>query len=351
MVYLTTNQKQWILVHNTRRLISPREIRANSVTLKSSKRWGQVPPLSLSHLGTFGRVRLVRHRGTSQLYAMKILKKETIIKMKQVEHLCNEKKLLGMISSKFITKLYMTFQDEQKLYLILEYIPGGELFTHLRKAGKFPNDVAKFYCAELICAIEALHSHDIAYRDLKPENVLLDKGGHIVLADMGFAKQVFSKTFTMCGTPEYLAPETILGLGHDKRVDFWALGILLYEFLVGVPPFYHEDPYQVYDMIMTTKPRYPKYLHPYAIEFLKGLLKREPGKRLGCGLDGISEIKNHKWFYGVDWDMVQCKEIHTPIPIYLKRDDDTRHYERYPDSLDYTGGDLASDQQLMFRDF
>jgi serine/threonine protein kinase len=157
--------------------------------------------------GTFGRVRLVKHKKTDQYYAMKILKKQTIIRLKQVEHISNERELLLLVTSPFCVTLYKTFQDDIKLYMILEYIPGGELFTHIRKAGKFPNDVAKFYTAELVCALEALHANEIVYRDLKPENVLLDGKGHVKLTDFGFAKQIKDKAtlWTLCGTPEYLA--------------------------------------------------------------------------------------------------------------------------------------------------
>lgn len=188
--------------------------------------------------GTFGRVRLCLHKSTGNYYAIKCLKKSEVLRMKQVEHILAEASILGSIRHPFIVNMLKTFQDDKRLYIVLEYVVGGELFSHLRKAGKFPNDVAKFYAAEVILAFEYIHSMDILYRDLKPENLLLDVGGHIKITDFGFAKKVPERTFTLCGTPEYLAPEIIQSKGHGKAVDWWALGILTYEMLVGYPPFF-----------------------------------------------------------------------------------------------------------------
>lgn len=301
--------------------------------------------------GSYGRVRLCKHKETQQYFAIKILKKQTIIKLKQVEHIWNERNLLMMSNSPFTVNLYKCFQDDQKLYMIQEYIPGGELFTHIRKAGKFPNDVAKFYTAEIICAIEFLHSKNIVFRDLKPENVLLDVKGHIKLTDFGFSKIVLDKTWTLCGTTEYLAPEVILGTGHNKAVDWWSLGILIYEMLVGYPPFFDDTPLKTYEKILQSKIEFPKFIDPNAKDLIQNLLKRDRTKRLGCLKDGVLDIKNHKWFKGVDWKIVASKGIQTPIPVMIKSNGDSRYYEKYPDSFGYTSGSIATEQQLLFKGF
>merc|ERR1711991_125270 len=179
--------------------------------------------------GTFGRVYLARHTTTSKYYAMKVLKKVEVVRLKQVEHITSEKNILSVISHPFIVNLFGAAQDTKNLYMLLEYVIGGEVFTHLRRAGRFPPDVSRFYGAEIVLALEYLHSLDIIYRDLKPENLLLDNNGHIKITDFGFAKKVEDRTWTLCGTPEYLAPEIIQSKGHGKAVDWWALGILIYE--------------------------------------------------------------------------------------------------------------------------
>ena len=159
--------------------------------------------------GTFGRVRLVRHQATGEHYALKILKKSEIIRLKQVEHIKSEVSLLLTIAHPFVVNLISHFQDDRKLYMVLEYVPGGELFSHLRREGRFNNDASKFYAGEITLAFQNLHKQMVVYRDLKPENLLITKTGHIKITDFGFAKQVVDRTWTLCGTPEYLAPEII----------------------------------------------------------------------------------------------------------------------------------------------
>jgi len=301
--------------------------------------------------GTFGRVCLCKHKTSKQYFAIKILKKQHIIRLKQVEHVLSEKETLSLLDSPFVVSLYKTFKDEQKLYMVMEYVVGGELFTHLRKAGKFPNDVAKFYAAEIITCISYIHSNGIVYRDLKPENVLLDNRGHIKLTDFGFAKVIKDRTWTLCGTPEYLAPEIILSTGHGKGVDWWALGILIYEMLVGYPPFFHDTPFKIYEKILQGKIEFPRFLDTSAKDLIKKLLKKDKTKRIGCLKNGVDDIKNHKWFKGVDWKILSGRSIPTPIPVQVKSSGDSRYFEKYPESGGYSQGKLASEEQLLFENF
>ncbi|KAJ5322699.1 hypothetical protein N7452_010988 [Penicillium brevicompactum] len=199
--------------------------------------------------GTFARVWLARlkdQKDKNKVYALKILRKADVIKLKQVEHVRNERKALAaVIDHPFITTLIASFSDDKSLYMLLDYCPGGEIFTYLRKQRRFSEETSRFYAAEITMTIEFLHDvHGIAYRDLKPENILLDADGHLKLVDFGFAKQVDNReTYTLCGTPEYLAPEVIQNSGHGLAVDWWALGILIYEFLIGQPPILGSKPY------------------------------------------------------------------------------------------------------------
>lgn len=299
--------------------------------------------------GTFGRVRLVRHKQTQQYFAIKIMKKTDIIRLKQVEHIISEKGVLSVINHPFVVNLYKTFQDEHYLYMVMEYVCGGELFSHLRKVGKFPNDVAKFYAAEIILVIEYLHSKHIVYRDLKPENILLDTKGHVKITDFGFAKRVMDRTWTLCGTPEYLAPEIIHSKGHGKAVDWWALGILIYEMLVGYPPFFDESPFKIYEKILAGRIEFPRFMDPAAKDLIKKLLTQDKMKRIGNLKNGAADVKQHKWFRGVDWNDLYNKLIPSPIPVKVSSAGDSRYYEKYPETAETQSGTLPADVQALFE--
>eukprot|EP00002_Diphylleia_rotans_P030790 TRINITY_DN6367_c0_g1_i2.p1 TRINITY_DN6367_c0_g1~~TRINITY_DN6367_c0_g1_i2.p1 ORF type:complete len:372 (+),score=50.54 TRINITY_DN6367_c0_g1_i2:46-1161(+) len=203
--------------------------------------------------GTFGRVQVCRCQKNANFYAMKIMKKLEVVRLKQVEHINTEKRILNQLRHPFIVTLYCSFQDDRSLYMLLEYINGGEIFSHLRRMGRFAPEAARFYSAQIVLILEYLHSLDIVYRDLKPENLLLDRQGYLKITDFGFAKVVIDRTWTLCGTPEYLAPEIIQSKGHGKGVDWWALGVLIYEMLVGYPPFFDDHPFGVYEKILSGK--------------------------------------------------------------------------------------------------
>ena len=222
-----------------------------------------------------------RLRTRRQYYALKIMKKSEVIYLKQVEHVKTEKKLLECITHPFIVNLLGAWQDDKILYLMMEYIIGGEFFLYLRKAGRFPNDTSRFYAAQITLVFEYLHGETILYRDLKPENLLLDRQGNCKVTDFGFAKRVEYRTWTLCGTPEYLAPEIILSKGHCKAVDWWALGILMYEMLAGYAPFYDEDPLGIYQKILEGKLKFPWHFDRHSKDLIKKLLTADLSKRLG----------------------------------------------------------------------
>lgn len=292
--------------------------------------------------GSFGRVHLVKLYGQTQFYAMKVLKKHKIVELKQVDHTINEKNILARIHHPFIVRLYCTFQDAVNLYMVMEYVLGGELFTILRRAQKFPNDIAKFYAAEVILAFEYLHSMNIVYRDLKPENILINKDGHVKLTDFGFAKYVPDVTRTLCGTPEYLAPEIIRSKDYGKPVDWYSLGILIFEMLAGYPPFYHENHVLLYEAVLEGQIFFPPHFDPWAVDLVRHLCAVDVSKRYGNLKNGVEDIKRHPWFAGVDWNkLYQCK-IRPPYIPKVAGDGDTRHFEMYPEESEPYGLAAAS---------
>ena len=303
--------------------------------------------------GTFGRVRLVRHKNTGKYFALKILKKSEVIRLKQVEHIRSEKDILARIDHPFIVLLFATFTDEKNLYMLMEYVPGGEVFSHLREAGSFSTDTSRFYAASIISAIQYLHARDIVYRDLKPENLLLDHRGFLKVTDFGFAKVVTDRTWTLCGTPEYLAPEIIQSKGHGKSADWWALGILIYEMLAGYPPFYDENPFGIYQKILANKLEFPRHFDVHAKDLVKKLLQSDRTKRLGCLKHGAEDIKKHKWFKGYDWSALMNFGFQPPIVPVVNGEGDTHNFDEYPESIDDPNGPLVDEETSaqLFKDF
>ena len=285
-------------------------------------------------LGSYGRVRLCKNKKTGNIFVMKILKKNDIIKQKQVDHVYSEFNILTMLKHPFIVQLFgYNFEDPKYIYFIMEYIQGGELFTLLRTKGTFPVPQTKFYIAHIITIFEYLHSKNIVYRDLKPENILINKNGYLKLTDFGFAKQLENeKTYTLCGTPEYLAPEIILNKGHGKAVDWWTLGILLYEMLVGIDPFSDDDPMKTYQKILKGKINFPKTINKDAKSLIKHLLTQDTSKRFGCLKSGVKDILNHRFFEGFDWKNFVYLSMPAPYLPNVKSDDDTSNFEKYPES-------------------
>lgn len=284
--------------------------------------------------GTFGRVFLARHNSSQNYFAMKVLRKHDIVRLKQVDHIKNERDLLGFLRHPFIVSVYSAFQDKHHLYMVLEYVVGGEIFSHLRKAGRFSADVSRFYAAEIVLALEHMHANQIIYRDLKPENILLDATGHIKITDFGFAKRVEDRTWTLCGTPEYLAPEIIQSQGHDKAVDWWALGIFLFEMLAGYPPFFDDNPFGIYEKILAGKINFPPHFDRHAQDLIRKLLAPNKASRLGNLRGGSEDVKKHRWFKGIDWDRLFLREIPAPIIPKVSSESDTQNFEEYDEDWD-----------------
>jgi len=290
--------------------------------------------LKLVGKGTFGQVYQVRKKDTGRIYAMKVLSKKVIIQKKEIAHTLGERNILvrtAMTDSPFIVGLKFSFQTPTDLYLVTDFMSGGELFWHLQKEGRFKEDRAKFYIAELILALKHLHEHDIVYRDLKPENILLDANGHIALCDFGLSKANLTQndtTNTFCGTTEYLAPEVLLDeQGYTKMVDFWSLGVLVFEMCCGWSPFYAEDTQQMYKNIAFGKVRFPRdALSTEGRNFVKGLLNRNPRHRLGANRDA-DELIEHAFFADIDWQALGKKNLVPPFKPKLTSMVDTSHFD------------------------
>ncbi|BFZ62901.1 Serine/threonine-protein kinase [Saitoella coloradoensis] len=281
--------------------------------------------------GSFGKVMQVRKRDTSRIYALKTLRKAHIVARSEVVHTLAERTVLAQINNPFIVPLKFSFQSPEKLYLVLAFVNGGELFHHLQREGRFSVERARFYAAELLLALECLHDYNVIYRDLKPENILLDYTGHIALCDFGLCKlnmSPTSKTNTFCGTPEYLAPELLLGQGYTKAVDWWTLGVLLYEMLSGLPPFYDENTNEMYRRILQDPLRFGDEIGRDARDLLTKLLNRDPAHRLGTGPTGAQEIKSHPFFAShIDFRKLYQKKIQPPFKPSVESAVDTSNFD------------------------
>jgi protein kinase A len=310
-------------------------------------------------IGFIGSVRLVKLASgrDSTPFALKIMKKSAVVKKRQVKHTKQERELLSQMDHPFIVKLLGTFQDEANLYMLMEFVNGGELFSVVRDGKRIQNDGAKFYAAEITLALGHIHSNSIAYRDLKLENVLLDSCGHAKLVDFGFAKVVRTRTYTMCGTPDYVAPEIINREGHDQCVDWWALGVLIYELLSGVTPFRGPIQAAIFQKALQAEPKYPSHFTANARSMIAGLLTKEKTRRLGAGKGDAEDVKGHPWFHSVDWDMAQRKQYKAPfLPTVSCSSDASMFFsvveEVVPEEvLDVAPSGLSAWEQQQFMGF
>ncbi|KAJ8010768.1 hypothetical protein DPEC_G00078580 [Dallia pectoralis] len=282
--------------------------------------------------GSFGKVFLVKKTtgpDAGQLYAMKVLKKATL-KVRDRMRTKMERDILVEVNHPFIVKLHYAFQTEGKLYLILDFLRGGDLFTRLSKEVMFTEEDVKFYLAELALALDHLHSLGIIYRDLKPENILLDDEGHIKLTDFGLSKESIdheNKAYSFCGTVEYMAPEVVNRRGHTTSADWWSYGVLMFEMLTGTLPFQGKDRKETMTMILKAKLGMPQFLSSEAQSLLRNLFKRNPTNRLGAGPDGVEEIKRHHFYCTIDWNKLFRRELHPPFKPATGRPDDTFYFD------------------------
>jgi protein-serine/threonine kinase len=308
--------------------------------------------------GSYGTVLLVEKKDDKKIYAMKILKKKAMIKRKQVTHIKAERKIMELIDHPFIIKLIYAFQTPQKLYMVMDYCPGGELFYHIQRVERFNEEAVKFYGAQLVLALEHLHKNNIIYRDLKPENVLINKDGYIKITDFGLSKENISDNSSaksFCGTPEYLAPEVVEGKGHGQAVDWWSLGSILYEMLTGMPPYYSKDREKLFNKIKTEQVKFHSYMSKNAVDILTKFFIKDPEKRLGSGPNGVKDIKSHPFFASINWDSILEKKIKPPFTPKLRSDTDTKYIDpeftscKQMDS--YHAGESLNDNENPFVGF
>lgn len=329
-------------------------------TLNKTIRFKDLVKFRILGVGTFGKVWLVSHKRTGTPYALKMLNKREIIGHHQVEGVIREKNIMSSIEHPFVVNLVTTFQDERSLYMLIELVQGGELFSviHTETRDGIPNANSRFYAACILESLSHLHHRSICYRDLKPENILIDGKGYCVLVDLGFAKIVVDKTYTLCGTPEYLAPEIILSKGHDKGVDYWAFGVLIYEMLVGRSPFYSygTDQVSLFKRIVQVKYSFPPggAVNEQAQDLIQRLIVRRQANRFGCLARGDMDIRDHSWFNVIDVDKLLNKKIPAPWvprikdPLDASHFDSYRHVENEPPS---NKPHLTASQQALFKDF
>ncbi|CAK91505.1 unnamed protein product (macronuclear) [Paramecium tetraurelia] len=267
--------------------------------------------------GSFGEVYLVEKLDTNQLLAMKVLHKSKIQKQNLTRYALTERNVLSLTKHPFIVRLRYAFQTADKLCLIMDYCPGGDLSSHLRREQRFPEERVKLYLTQMILALEDLHKRDIIFRDLKPDNIVLDADGYAMLTDFGLSKEGVQEHYTgarsFCGSVAYLAPEMLKRCGHGKAVDWYLLGVVMYELLVGQPPYYANDREELFNNIQKADLKLPTYISHDGINLLKALLQRNPAKRLGSGKGDAEEIKAHPYFKDIEWGKVKDKEIKMPI--------------------------------------
>eukprot|EP01119_Soliformovum_irregulare_P011526 TRINITY_DN2903_c0_g1_i1.p1 TRINITY_DN2903_c0_g1~~TRINITY_DN2903_c0_g1_i1.p1 ORF type:complete len:620 (+),score=156.83 TRINITY_DN2903_c0_g1_i1:1947-3806(+) len=313
--------------------------------------------LALVGKGNFGKVLQVRQKGTHQIFAMKVLDKQSIIDNEELEHTMSEKNILQTLVHPFLVQLYFAFQSIDKLFLVMDFINGGDMFYHLQRERSFPPARAQFYVAQIVCGLEYLHSAGIIYRDLKAENLILNDDGYIIMTDFGISKQgltdVDSKATTFCGTPEYLAPEILGTNGYTKAVDWWALGILLYEMLTGNPPFYAQNVQMMYSRIVNAQLTFPANHSSFDSDTKSmciGLLQRDPNDRF----TDPAKIKAHPYFKNIDFDKMLQKQLKPPYipPVKDKTDVSMVDPSFTRESIRLTmKGDINEESQKHFEDF
>lgn len=351
------------VIGNVKRLGQPLE-KSNLNKLDKSMKLKDLKKIRILGVGTFGKVWLVTHKKKGNAYALKQLSKREIIGHKQVDGVIREKNIMATLDHPFVVNLVAAFQDDRSLYMMIELVQGGELFSviHTDTHDGIPNGNARFYAACILESLSHLHHRGVCYRDLKPENLLIDKHGFCVLVDLGFAKVVHDKTYTLCGTPEYLSPEIILSKGHDKGADYWALGVLIYEMLAGASPFFSPDASQseLFNRIIKCDYYFPDddqgrpVMQEAAEDLIQRLLVIRQSQRLGCMARADKDIRDHKWFEVINVDKLLKKQWPTPWKPQLTDPLDSAHFDDYShlekeDPSEHSK--LSKKEQKMFEEF
>jgi len=281
-------------------------------SVSSLPQWERIRTLGT---GAFGRVILVKNKLSEEFAAMKIMEKARVVKLKQVEHTLSEKRILGAVDFPNLIYMIAHFKDNSNLYFVLQYVAGGEMFSYLRREARLTEDESRFHAVQVILALEYLQKMDVAYRDLKPENMLICSNGFLKLTDFGFAKRVRGRMWTLCGTPEYIAPEILLSKGYNKSVDWWALGVLIYEMTAGHPPFFSDTTIKTYEKIVIGDVKFPTHFSLELKDLVRSFLQVNLSKRLGNLRGGAMDIRSHKWFHGINWiDMYHQKGTPPYVP-------------------------------------
>ncbi|KAI3385553.1 hypothetical protein SNEBB_008533 [Seison nebaliae] len=298
--------------------------------------------------GSFGKVILAYHRQTLRFYAIKVLSKKRIVKSRQIDHTLNERRLLNYVNHPFVVKINFTFKDNSNLYIALEYLSGGDLFHYLRKEVRFKEQKSRFYAAQVFLAFDYLHTRHIVYRDLKPENIMIDSDGYLKIVDFGFAKEVQGRTWTLCGTPDYLAPEIIQNKPYNKAVDWWAFGILVWEMCQGEPPFSGSNHMELYENIVKCEPHYPSRFSSELKDLLKNIVIVDTTKRYGCLRRGSEDIRAHAWFKDVHWKTIYNRQEKAPYVPRIKYKAEPDLYKGQEITLRISATNLYEDE---FKDF
>uniref|UniRef100_A0A3B5MQG7 Protein kinase C n=1 Tax=Xiphophorus couchianus TaxID=32473 RepID=A0A3B5MQG7_9TELE len=278
--------------------------------------------------GSFGKVLLAELKGRGEYFAIKALKKDVVLMDDDVECTMVEKRVLALAwENPFLTHLYCTFQTKEHLFFVMEYLNGGDLMFHIQEKGRFDLNRATFYSAEIVCGLQFLHSKGIIYRDLKLDNVMLDYEGHIKIADFGMCKEnVFgeNRATTFCGTPDYIAPEILLGQKYSFSVDWWSFGVLLYEMLIGQSPFHGDDEDELFESIRVDTPHYPRWINKDAKDLLERLFERDPSCRLGI----VGSLQSHSFFKSINWQALTRREVEPPFKPKVKAPNDCSNFDR-----------------------